>query len=678
MFPFQIQKEEGREAARWSAQSLASLSSLKIDLPRVPNGSSGSNGGNASCYSGTGASSKPSASFYGPTNLPRVVAGQRKSLTATKSYGGPSSDHHVTVGSSPQDPILMESTRRRRQIGNDDRRRKTVAHFGPRSLPAGGSDIPRAPIATPAERGDTKLPSAAPLPEEKLSAPPLHFSPTSDRQEGSRSCEDQNFVSFNVRHHPHRHSIGFLRPANRGEVSNDVSFNVDSSVDDDFDVGGAGASFPGHYQSPKDRDGDYSYAYDCSVSPAFLIRWNGAVDEMYRDEDEEAKTENIYEEIDKKVDPDGKADTNANGGNDVDDDDEDFHEKGMSDGNSSRKSSSLNSDSGIGASGGSRHRVVAKLGTLDVTQRGPYKKKEVTINENSFKESQKSSLDVLLSKTTQGMSPDERMNLRKSLVDELFEELIQRHHSRVLEQLRLDVEEFIAPTPTPMPGKSEGETQEKSSSSQKESPFQRSKSTTGSKLFVLRREKSGTVASRRSVSSTSPRRLRKCESIDFKEILSSESGSPAVTTRRHNNASSSNVDSVTVDATQSKSKRNPATQIFTSARKYSEAIHRKYFSRSSAAKAKQQQQQQQQLLQQQPSQVSRRGRRPLSAFLTRTSISDVIGTDVDEMDDSDSEEESARRLQRSKIIQSFLREQDNQENNNNNSSGHGSVSSKRH
>jgi hypothetical protein len=104
----------------------------------------------------------------------------------------------------------------------------------------------------------------------------------------------------------------------------------------------------------------------------------------------------------------------------------------MSDGNSSRKSSSLNSDSGIGASAGSRHRVVAKLGTLDVTARGPYKKKEVRMSE-----AQQSSLDVLLSKTTQGMSLDERANLRKSLVDELFEELIQRHHNRVLEQVTI-------------------------------------------------------------------------------------------------------------------------------------------------------------------------------------------------------------------------------------------------
>ena len=592
--------------------------------------------------------------------MPRVVAGQRKSLTATKSYGG-SSDQHVTIGSSPIDPILLESTRRRRLF--DDRRRKTVAHFGPRSLPACSEihDIPRAPIATPADRGQVKPSNAPPVPDKKYSAPPLSLLPP-ERHEGTRSCEDQQFGLFDVRNHPHRHSMGFLRSSAMSGRSTDVSFNVDSSGDVSF-------ADKSHYQSPKDRDGDYSYAYDCSVSPAFLIKWNGAVDEMYNEEDDDnnPKTENIYEEIDKKVDGE----------------DEDFQEKGMSDGNSSRKSSSLNSDSGIGASGGSRHaashhhRVVGKLGTLDVTQRGPYKKKDVASQPMSDA-SQKSSLDVLLSQTTPGMTPNQRMSLRKSLVDELFEELIQRHHSRVLEQLRLDVEEFIAPTPDAMPNSSVAEEANEnvaSHSSQKGSPFQRAKSTTASKLLIVRRDKSAkaSVASRRSASS--PRRLRKCESMDFKEILSSSgSASPASTQCRKD------VDDF---STEDKVKRNPATQIFTSARKYSEAFHRKYFSRSSAAKAKQQQQQQQQQHpQQQQSQVSRKGRRPLSAFLTRTSMSEVIGHQEDDMDDSDSEEESARRLQRSKIIQSFLREEDNQEmqnnNNNNNSKTVAAASTKKH
>lgn len=68
-----------------------------------------------------------------------------------------------------------------------------------------------------------------------------------------------------------------------------------------------------------------------------------------------------------------------------------------------------------------------------------------------------SSLDALISHTSPELTPHQRLDLRKSLVDELFEELIQRHHKRVIEELRLDVEEFIAPPPNlESPGDSPG------------------------------------------------------------------------------------------------------------------------------------------------------------------------------------------------------------------------------
>ena len=58
-----------------------------------------------------------------------------------------------------------------------------------------------------------------------------------------------------------------------------------------------------------------------------------------------------------------------------------------------------------------------------------------------------SNTKYFLFQTSPNLTPHQRLNLRKSLVDELFEELIQRHHKRVLDELKLDVEEFIAPTP---------------------------------------------------------------------------------------------------------------------------------------------------------------------------------------------------------------------------------------
>ncbi|XP_071749975.1 uncharacterized protein [Lepeophtheirus salmonis] len=57
-----------------------------------------------------------------------------------------------------------------------------------------------------------------------------------------------------------------------------------------------------HYQSPQPRDGDYSYAYDSSVSPAFLIKWSEQ--ENYSQSTHSHcssscinRKENLYEEI---------------------------------------------------------------------------------------------------------------------------------------------------------------------------------------------------------------------------------------------------------------------------------------------------------------------------------------------------------------------------------------------
>merc|ERR1712173_180507 len=91
----------------------------------------------------------------------------------------------------------------------------------------------------------------------------------------------------------------------------------------------------------------------------------------------------------------------------------------------------------------------------------------------------------------------QRKNLRKSLVDEVFEELVQRHHDRVLQQLRLDVEDFIAPNESDVLETSE-------------------------KVFSNNNSK----ASYRSSSTSSPMsRLKKCESMDFKDVASVSSRS---------------------------------------------------------------------------------------------------------------------------------------------------------
>merc|ERR1711902_106753 len=98
----------------------------------------------------------------------------------------------------------------------------------------------------------------------------------------------------------------------------------------------------------------------------------------------------------------------------------------------------MNSDSGISMS--KPHQKYSQ-GTLDVGPSHHHHKPA-----RPQKDSEKlSALDSLLFRTAPGMTASQRRDLRKSLVDEVFEELIRRHHDRVLDQLKLDVEDFISP-----------------------------------------------------------------------------------------------------------------------------------------------------------------------------------------------------------------------------------------
>merc|ERR1712183_1063632 len=119
-------------------------------------------------------------------------------------------------------------------------------------------------------------------------------------------------------------------------------------------------------------------------------------------------------------------------------------------------------------------------------------------NSSSSNSGATSALDNLLFQTAPGMTPSQRRNMRKSLVDEVFEELVQRPHDRVLQQLRLDVDEFIAPN----------------SSDTTHEDIEKPSLTYNSK------------ASHRSSSTSSPSsRLKKCESMDFKDVASISSRS---------------------------------------------------------------------------------------------------------------------------------------------------------
>merc|ERR1711881_456938 len=200
----------------------------------------------------------------------------------------------------------------------------------------------------------------------------------------------------------------------------------------------------------------------------------------------------------------------------------------------------------------------------------------------------------------------QRLDLRKSLVDELFEELIQRHHKRVLEELKLDVEEFIAP------------------------PSQHS-------------YESSAVGTPKSTRSAQSAKLLRCESMDFKdrsggkESLKSTSATAAVPEKKI------------------------GSKLWQSARKCSEVIQKKLKKSHSndhhhPTNRKTIEHEKPQRPEQPVTQVTRRGHRPLSAIVTKSSRT-VIDTLEDDSDNK--QEAAARRLLRSQIIKSFWEQHDN-------------------
>jgi len=263
--------------------------------------------------------------------------------------------------------------------------------------------------------------------------------------------------------------------------------------------------------------------------------------------------------------------------------------------NSSRKSSSMNSDSGISMSKPQMSTQKYSQGTLDVhpgshggghkhggASRGPPQHRQHSQQHHNEK---LSALDSLLFRTAPGMTASQRRDLRKSLVDEVFEELIKRHHDRVLDQLKLDVEDFISP--------------EGASSNNNAPP-----------------------------GGQNGNKLKKCESMDFKDL--------------------SKKDATKVSPEES------ATGLRAALKKiYSEAFNRKYFksrevtsSTSDGASA--------------PPNADRNSDRPPQQLpisepeVRLPNADDICDHELDDEEDEGTE----RRLRRSQIIQSFLRQSD--------------------
>jgi len=212
------------------------------------------------------------------------------------------------------------------------------------------------------------------------------------------------------------------------------------------------------------------------------------------------------------------------------------------------------------------------------------------------------------------MSASQRRDLRKSLVDEVFEELIQRHHDRVLDQLKLDTENFIAPT----------------------------------------------ASNGASPESTQENKLKKCVSIDLKDLDKATTASKKKEEKRPSEASAATATTGGLKAA-----------LMSHAKKYSEVFNRKYFGNGSGGgrnggggsdggggKS------------------AESGKVSLSSAVSSTSF-DLLALDraataagntcsghyikkldCDGNDDDEDDVVTDRRLRRSQIIQSFLEQSD--------------------
>jgi len=265
---------------------------------------------------------------------------------------------------------------------------------------------------------------------------------------------------------------------------------------------------PSHYKSPKEVDGDYSYAYSDSVSPAFLIRVGAAMEYSGsgEEEDEEEAKENIYEEIREKSE---ENQTQAD----------------------SRKSSTSSHEVSTTSSTGTTKSRFQKA--LEAVTRRSSRSLEHNNNNNSGNNNNNNnnnnnrerSFHLSISKgrkknlidraridwdcdpQTSGM----RSRLNKSSNDMLEE--VGSCHAKVLSQLKLDVEDMLMPPPSP----AQDETQDDSGFHS--GGMSSSTSTEHEQMVGGKTKKKSIVKSSKGTkrSESQPGRMNRCESIDLKE-----------------------------------------------------------------------------------------------------------------------------------------------------------------
>jgi len=280
-----------------------------------------------------------------------------------------------------------------------------------------------------AQVGRPQLPSLPPVPRPPLPTPPLDPQYETLKKTGKSRDDESGFYQqlFKKRS---------LITGSGGENSSGHDSTFDS-MEIPFAIGG------GNYRSIREREGDYSYAYDTSMSPAFIIRYNAEEDD--KDGANSAPPsvigENIYEEI-----PEVRKRFAAMGLEGVDDDD--FGDGFEAEGESAESSgSSKNADSGVDAHSSSAAAKARKFSsdTLDLgprsllmnqRQHSKFSSSSNGSSTESFHSSSASRENRAPNHVASSWSPSEK---------EDFSEVIRRHHAGVVDRLR--PEDLVVPRP---------------------------------------------------------------------------------------------------------------------------------------------------------------------------------------------------------------------------------------
>jgi len=315
-------------------------------------------------------------------------------------------------------------------------------------------------------------------------------------------------------------SVRMLKEEERRELS--VKGEMEEIRRNDEESSGccSASPVPSHYKSPKEVDGDYSYAYSDSVSPAFLIRVGAAMEYSGSEEEVEEAKENIYEEIREKAE-----------------DNQLHNQQNQTD---SRKSSTSSHEVSTTSSTGTTKSRFQKA--LEAVTRRSSRSLEHNNNNNNNNNNNSNNNNCNNNNSNNNNNRERSFHLsiskgrKKNLIDraridwdcdsqtsgmksrlnkssnDMLEE-VGSCHAKVLSQLKLDVEDMLMPPPSP----ARDETQDDSGfhsggmSSSTSTEHEQMQGGKTKKKSIMKNLK----GSKRSESQ--PGRMNRCESIDLKE-----------------------------------------------------------------------------------------------------------------------------------------------------------------